>query len=63
MRINEHFAAAEVALKRIDEREKFSWDLEDILVVTLIRRTQDMVEYARKLEEDRADIFRSITTL
>ena len=57
MRINEHFAAAEVALKRIDEREKFSWDLEDILVVTLIRRTQDMVEYARKLEEDRADIF------
>ena len=57
MRINEHFAAAEVALKRIDEREKFSWDLEDILVVTLIRRTQDMVEYARKLEEDRENIF------
>ena len=57
MRINEHFAAAEVALKRIDKREKFSWDLEDILVVTLIRRTQDMVEYARKLEEDRENIF------
>ena len=57
MRINEHFAAAEVALKRIDESEKFNWDLEDILVVTLIRRTQDMVEYARKLEEDRENIF------
>lgn len=57
MRINEHFAAAEAALKRIDNREKFSWDIEDILVVPLIRRTQNMVEYARKLEEDRESIF------
>ena len=56
-RINEHFAAAEEVLKRINESGKFSWDIEDILVVPLIRRTQAMVEYARKLEEDRAGIF------
>ena len=56
-RINEHFAAAEAVLKRVDKSDKFRWDLEDILVIPLIRRTQDMVEYARKLEEDREKIF------
>ena len=57
IKINEHFAAAEAALKRVGEREKVSWDIEDILVVPLIRRTQNMTEYARKLEEDRGNIF------
>ena len=60
-RINEHFAAAEEVLKRVDKRVdksgKFVWDLKDILVIPLIRRTQAMVEYARKLEEDREKIF------
>ena len=57
MKINEHFAAAEAVLKRVGEREKVSWDIEDILVVPLIRRTQNMMEYARELEEDRENIF------
>ena len=57
IRINEHFATAEAVLKRVGERETISWDIEDILVVPLIRRTQNMMEYARKLEEDRGNIF------
>ncbi len=57
MRINEHFAAAEEVLKRVDKSGKFGGNLEDILVIPLIRRTQAMVEYARKLEEDREKIF------
>ena len=57
IRINEHFAAAEEVLKRIDKSRDLGWDFEDILVVPLIRRTQAMVEYARKLEEDRERIF------
>ena len=57
IRINEHFAAAEEVLKRIGKGRKFGWDLEDILVIPLIRRTQAMVEHARKLEEDREKIF------
>ena len=60
IRINEHFAAAEAALKRVSEREQVSWDIEDILIVPLIRRTQNMMEYARKLEEDRENIFASL---
>ena len=54
-RIDEHFAAAEEALKR--RHESTSWDLEDFFVLPLIGRTQSMVEYARKLEEDREQIF------
>ena len=57
VRINEHFAAAEEVLKRVGKSRKFGWDLEDILVIPLIRRTKVMVEYARKLEEDRTNIF------
>ena len=57
IRINEHFAAAEAVLKRIGEREKVSWDPEDILAIPLILRTQNMMKYARKLEEDRGNIF------
>ena len=55
IRIDEHFAAAEEVLKR--RRENADWDLKDILVVPLIGRTKSMVEYARKLEEDRERIF------
>ena len=56
-RIDEHFAAAEEALKRINESENIGFGLEDFLVLPLIRRTKSMVEYARKLEEDREHIF------
>ncbi len=54
-RIEEHFAAAEKVGKRISEN--VSLELEDILVVPLISRTKSMVEYARKLEKYRTDIF------
>ena len=56
-RISEHFAAAEEVLKRVNKSGKFSWDIEDILVVPLIHRTQSMVKHARELEEDRESIF------
>ena len=59
-RINDHFAAAEESAKRISESKNVGLELEDILVVPLIRRTQSMVEYARKLEKDREDIFASL---
>ena len=60
IRINEHFATAEEVLKRVGKSRKFGWDLKDILVIPLIRRTQAMVEHARKLEEDREKIFASL---
>lgn len=54
-RIDDHFAAAEEAGKRVSE--KVSLELEDILVLPLISRTKSMVEYARELEKYRNDIF------
>ena len=59
-RIDDHFAAAEKAVERIHEDKNTGVELEDVLVVPLIRRTQSMVEYARKLEKDREDIFAPI---
>ena len=59
-RINDHFAAAEEVVKRLRESQNVGWDFEDVLVVPLIRRTQAMVEYARKLEEDREQIFAAL---
>lgn len=56
-RIDDHFAAAEKAVERIHEGKNTHVELEDVLVVPLIRRTQSMVEYARKLEKDREKIF------
>lgn len=55
MRINDHFAAAEEVLKRINENA--DWALKDILVLPIIGRTKAMVEYAGELEEDREQIF------
>ena len=58
-RIDDHFAAAERVVKRIGENidKNIGLDLEDVLVLPLVRRTQAMVEYAEKLEEDRKCIF------
>lgn len=72
-RIDEHFAAAEAARQRLDEYERWQkgapragresdssrvqLNLEDVLIVPLIRRTNDMVKAARELEEDRVAIF------
>lgn len=54
-RIDDHFAAAEEAGKRVSENVRL--ELEDILVLPLISRTKSMVEYARELEKYRNDIF------
>lgn len=56
-KINDHFAAAEDAVKRIRDNPDPDYKLEDFLVLPLISRTKDMVKYARELEEDREDIF------
>lgn len=55
-RINDHFAKAEEVVKRV---QKASNDLtpEDLLVLPLISRTQDMVKCAAELEKDREGIF------
>ena len=55
--INDHFAAAEGAVKQIRESQNSGLELESILVLPLISRTKDMVKYARELEEDREKIF------
>ena len=54
-RIDDHFAEAEKAGKRISEN--VGLELEDILVLPLISRTKSMVKYARELEKYRNDIF------
>ena len=57
-RIDAHFAAAEHAAKNVSG--KHSINLEEMLVVPLIRRTKAMVEYAGELEKDREDIFKPL---
>ena len=57
LRIDEHFDAAQEALKRIRAGENTHLKLDDLLVVPLIGRTKAMVEYAAELEEDRNRIF------
>lgn len=61
-RINDHFAAAERVVKRIGENidKNIGLDLEDVLVLPLIRRTQAMVKCAGELEEDKERIFASL---
>ena len=56
-RIDEHFTAAEEVVQRIKSEKPDDLKPGDSLVVPLIRRTQAMVEYAGKLEEDREKIF------
>ena len=56
-RIDEHFTAAEEVVQRIKRENPDDLKPGDSLVVPLIRRTQAMVEYAGKLEEDREKIF------
>ena len=56
-RIDEHFAAVEEVVKRSPKGKNVHLELEDIFVLPLIGRTQDMVKYAGELEEDREHIF------
>ena len=61
-RINDHFAVAEKTVKRITEKidKGIDLNLEDVLVLPLIRRTQAMVECAARLEKDKERIFHHI---
>ena len=59
-RIDDHFAAAEEAVKRTQKGENIRLDLEDIFILPLIGRTQAMVKYAEELETDRERIFASL---
>ena len=56
-RINQHFDTAKESVERISNIEDADLKFKDTLVFPLISRTKDMVEYARKLEKDRGDIF------
>lgn len=60
IRIDDHFEAAEEAVKRAQKGESVQLDLEDIFILPLIGRTQAMVKYAGELEEDRERIFASL---
>lgn len=59
-RIDDHFEAVEESIKRTkrfrESGEKIV-ELDDMLVLPLVSRTKDMVEFARKLEKYRKDIF------
>ena len=57
VRIDEHFEVAEAVLKRIRKSKKVRIELEDALVLPLLRRTKAMVKFAGELEEDREHIF------
>ena len=62
-RINDHFTAVEESIKRTKRfREKGDKivELDHMLVLPLVSRTKDMVEFARKLEKFRKDIFASL---
>ena len=62
-RIDDHFAAlavAEQVFVRIHEGKDIPAEFEDIFVIPLIGRTKAMVEYAKKLEKDKEDIFASL---
>ena len=59
-RINEHFGAIEKSIKGIKQFSETKISISDfnnILVFPLISRTKDMVEFARKLEKYRKDLF------
>ena len=59
-RINDHFAAVEESIKRTklfrESGDKIV-ELDHMLVLPLVSRTKNMVEFARKLEKFRKDIF------
>ena len=56
-RINQHFDTAKESVERISNIEDADLKFKDTIIFPLISRTKDMVEYARKLEKDRGEIF------
>ncbi len=58
-RIDEHFKRAADATARVrqDIADKKGLDIDDVLVMPIIRRTRSMVEFARQLESERQALF------
>lgn len=61
-RINRHFSAAEDALRRLsqDFSGDESPDFDAFFVIPLIPRTRDMIDVARRLDDQREDIFSAL---
>lgn len=58
-RINEHFEAAAEALQRVQKGQALN--VSDLFVLPLIRRTNSLVEFARKLDTERDELFEPLT--
>ena len=54
-RIRQHFAEAKKSLKKLQEDR--DWDIDDLFVIPLIRRTQSLVAWARTLRAERDKLF------
>ena len=54
-RIRRHFAEAKESLKKLQEDR--DWDIDDLFVIPLIRRTQSLVAWARELRSERENLF------
>ena len=65
-RIDEHFSAAEDAIKRMlgaakkDKGMEIAVSFKDLLIIPLIQRTNSMVQFARELEDSRKKLFRPV---
>lgn len=63
-RIDEHFAEAENAIQRIKEslkENKRDVDVDDVMIIPLIMRTNNLIRLAEKLEDDRRELFKPLT--
>jgi len=54
-RIHQHFAEAKESLRNLQKDR--NWDIDDLFVIPLIRRTQSLVAWARTLRSERESLF------
>lgn len=62
-RIDEHFTEAENAVQRIQENFRESRndvDVNDVMIIPLIMRTNNLIRLAEKLEDDRRELFKPL---
>lgn len=63
-RIDEHFTEAEKAVQRLRENSKESEggvNVDDVMIIPLIMRTNNLIRLAEKLEDDRRELFKPLT--
>lgn len=65
-RIKEHFKAQAEAIERVQKRlnpkgHPIGIDVDDIFIVPLVRRTKEMIRYARAIETNKQEIFSALT--